>query len=393
MVQILPEEGNVFGRLGKGLGQGISQQLPKEIERGRLASGLSGLAQQTGNPVFNQIAQLQSIPGISENPQLMQSLLPYLQGQGGLQEARKGPPPGTAASQPSSGSGLGGGMPGTAEESPRLAGTTEGLQQRALELNRLYPVRFPNIEAATAQAEKEFGRQEDLLAKTGSEYDTMLEKYLQKQGGRTFADVFGTQQDAFKKQAEEAVLSGKMTDKQAARHFGQQALNFAETRQRLKNIGVFSEGSRAGKTESFGQIRDEYKKLGRLKEFRDDLRTFQGLSKGASSYLAYPSENVGIGKAIKEATSAGSKIKGIFADQKIAEKVAKNITPQDSLQSISFRMKENGLNPQKFMSDMNRLYNEGKVQLTEQQAKELQDPIDERGNLNDLYYFAFGGVK
>lgn len=393
MVQILPEEGNVFGRLGKGLGQGLAQQLPKEMERGRLASGLSSLAQQTGNPVFGQIAQLHSIPGISENPQLMQTLLPYLQGQGGLQEARKGAPPGTAAAQPSAGAGLGGGLPGTTQETSRLTGTTEGLQQRALELNRLYPVRFPNIEAATAQAEKEFGRQEDLLAKTGTEYDKMLETYLQKQGGRTFADVFGTQQDSFKKQAEEAVLSGQMTDKQAARHYGQQALDFAQTRQRLKNIGIFSEGSRGGKKESFGHIRDEYKKLGRLREFRDDLRTFQGLSKGASSYLAYPSDNAGIGKAIKEATSSASKIKGIFSDQKIADKVAKNITPDDSLQAISYRMKEKGLNPQKFMSDMNRLYSEGKVQLTAEQAKELQDPIDERGNLNDLYYFAFGGVK
>lgn len=59
-------------RLGTGIGQGLSEQIPKEIERGRLASGLKQFEQDASglNPM-QQLARLSSIPGIT--PQMIQS--------------------------------------------------------------------------------------------------------------------------------------------------------------------------------------------------------------------------------------------------------------------------------------------------------------------------------
>lgn len=65
------KQANIFGRIGTGIGQGLSEQLPKEIERGRLASGLNNLSKQEGLSPFQQFAGLASTPGIT--PQMIQS--------------------------------------------------------------------------------------------------------------------------------------------------------------------------------------------------------------------------------------------------------------------------------------------------------------------------------
>ena len=46
MVQVIDTGGSVAGRIGKGFGQGLAEQLPKEIEKYRLSSGLNKLGKQ-----------------------------------------------------------------------------------------------------------------------------------------------------------------------------------------------------------------------------------------------------------------------------------------------------------------------------------------------------------
>ena len=66
------KQGDLFGRIGTGFGQGLSDQLPKEMERGRLASGLQQFEQDSAklSPI-QQLARLSAIPGIT--PQMIQS--------------------------------------------------------------------------------------------------------------------------------------------------------------------------------------------------------------------------------------------------------------------------------------------------------------------------------
>lgn len=66
------QPGSIFGRIGSGVGKGLAEQLPKEIERGRLASGLKNFEQQHQNlNPMQQLARLSAIPGIT--PQMIQS--------------------------------------------------------------------------------------------------------------------------------------------------------------------------------------------------------------------------------------------------------------------------------------------------------------------------------
>lgn len=63
--------GNIFGRIGTGIGKGLAEQLPKEIERGRLSAGLKELEGQKDLSPFQQFSRLAAIPGIT--PQMIQS--------------------------------------------------------------------------------------------------------------------------------------------------------------------------------------------------------------------------------------------------------------------------------------------------------------------------------
>ena len=40
---------NIFGRIGSGIGQGLAETLPKEMERGRLSQGLQQFEKESGN--------------------------------------------------------------------------------------------------------------------------------------------------------------------------------------------------------------------------------------------------------------------------------------------------------------------------------------------------------
>lgn len=63
---------NIFGRIGSGIGQGLAEQVPKEIERHRLASGLKQFEQDADSLTpLQQVARLSAIPGIT--PQTIQS--------------------------------------------------------------------------------------------------------------------------------------------------------------------------------------------------------------------------------------------------------------------------------------------------------------------------------
>ncbi len=66
------QQANIFGRIGSGIGKGLAEQVPKEIERERLSSGLKNLGKNNdGLTPFQRFAELSSIPGIT--PQMIQS--------------------------------------------------------------------------------------------------------------------------------------------------------------------------------------------------------------------------------------------------------------------------------------------------------------------------------
>lgn len=65
------QQASIFGRLGTGIGKGLAEQVPKEIERNRLASGLKALGEQKGLSPFQRFAGAVGVA--HEYPQVIQS--------------------------------------------------------------------------------------------------------------------------------------------------------------------------------------------------------------------------------------------------------------------------------------------------------------------------------
>ena len=66
-------QGSTAGRVGAGIGKGLGEAIPKEVDRYRLSQGLQNLAKngQNLNPL-EAFAQASAIPGIT--PQMIQAL-------------------------------------------------------------------------------------------------------------------------------------------------------------------------------------------------------------------------------------------------------------------------------------------------------------------------------
>lgn len=65
MVQVINQTGGLFGELGKGFGQGLAEQLPKEAERYRLSQGLKALENEPNLSPTQRYGRLLTLPGMT----------------------------------------------------------------------------------------------------------------------------------------------------------------------------------------------------------------------------------------------------------------------------------------------------------------------------------------
>lgn len=145
MVQKI-SQGDIFGRIGTGFGQGLADQLPKEIERNRLSSGLAQFEQDYQNlSPMQQMARLSSIPGIT--PQMLSSM-GELAKQGNLRSAYERAAgmgePGMRRDQPPPGYQWGQMEGRTYEEGPY--DQRGGIPQEGEEAPRRIPKKSPNVD-------------------------------------------------------------------------------------------------------------------------------------------------------------------------------------------------------------------------------------------------------
>ena len=75
------QQASIFGRVGSGIGKGLAEQVPKEIERSRLSSGLESLSKEGTNlSPFQQYSRLLALPGMT--PQGLQGASDLLRMEG-----------------------------------------------------------------------------------------------------------------------------------------------------------------------------------------------------------------------------------------------------------------------------------------------------------------------
>src|SRR5258706_6152633 len=76
------KQGNIFGRIGTEIGKGLSESIPKEVERNRLSAGLKELNEQKDLSPQEYFTKALSVPGLIDRPQAIQSLAELAKQQG-----------------------------------------------------------------------------------------------------------------------------------------------------------------------------------------------------------------------------------------------------------------------------------------------------------------------
>ncbi len=293
MVQELTTKPNMFGRLGMGLARGLSETVPKEVERQRLSSGLQQFEQDSGNlSPMQQLARLSAIPGIT--PQMIQSfgelgkqqgmrnslrggsgqgseLMPGAPGKEGMQDPRvmaamqqmgmggqenQGQMPQQQRSIPS-------GFNDRTEQAKAQHGATENPlgekylpaeplnqdQRNALELRLSDKFPDASYEEVRRMADaEEVRRQEnpkawqeknDYITKRENDAEKILENQLetalQKEGKDLYRDISGdTLLDLKKAMNNDLATDPSITPKQAAEKWRLKARDFVESKNKLK---------------------------------------------------------------------------------------------------------------------------------------------------------------
>lgn len=339
------KQGNIFGRLGTGIGQGLAEQIPKEIERNRLAAGLKEFEQshQDLSPM-QQMARLSSIPGVT--PQMIQTFgeLAQRQNLSNAYMRRAGVQPGVPVPQNSSQE-LKNIQFGQTKPYPSVQvfnqqqPVSEGAQRedqkqenqvsqpQSVQINpldqRLQPIApwsedqvatsnarylgmgFTPQEAdqLTRQAEQRsidekrtFQEQQKYLESQQSEVAkdlrASIETRLQKQGTELYNDITGNQLANMEREADrDLVLNPNLTKKDIVENWSKKALELAKTNSQFNALARTTGPEALLKGDEILRkltaYRDIYKNSGNSEEYQKELMAKFNLSPQGSAAIAF----------------------------------------------------------------------------------------------------------
>lgn len=409
------EQGDIFGRIGKAIGEGAGEQLG----RSRVASALKP---EEGKP-FNPLDTTQRLIRAGASPSEISSYLPLLQ----QEQARKEAFPQAQAENVASGI-----QPVTTEQdqvSPisagkafqPLQGTTQALETRARELMINQPSLYRDPLKAMEKAQSEYTNQQGILQKAETEFEKVLAKKLQKAGKDVDSDIIGDMQHDYLRNVQALAATGKESSEKAVDAETTKLLNFAKARTALKGLttpALFG-GEVKGKEglKKLDAIRKEYADTDQLELFSNDLISKAGLSTPVANYLAFPvKRNKEINNYAQESRNRpqfaplqGALVQGLReksdrsfmnrnkgtkrTEEEIGDFVSDHLSDNDSLNSIALTFKGRGYDPQKIIDSIQENWNSGKVRLNKRQQRELETRGSFRPTMRDISYFAGNGLN
>lgn len=387
MVQSI-EQYDLFGKIGKSLGTGLSEQLPKEIDRTRLAKGLQELRQQgqQGMNPFDAAVKIFSLPGL--RPEVAATLMPLFQQellrQQGQQQATQGdtstqgkpqfsgataqgmPSPISSEAEPFVGTGKQASIP-----SPYLS--FDQKQRKALNLMAQNPTLYPDQSTAMNAVDKDEQAGITRYNEIGSLFDTRLTDYLQKENkSGAWENIPEEYLDKFRQQAYVKTLKGNVSPEDAAREEAQDALQFSKVREEFKGKNFFNKTSR-GHKKSYLDSLPSYEKYGAKELFVQDLKNYHSVSEPVAKALAYPLSG-DMKKSISKYRNIDFVKNSTRPENEVVSeinKIVENISPDDSLNTIMLNLKSKGFDDNIFIDTVKKLYASDKLNLTKQQKNEL----------------------
>lgn len=420
MVQVIsdPYSGNVFGRIGKGLGQGLSEQLPKEIERGRLSKGLKTLSEKAKNEKLSPLdifTEAAGIPGIT--PQHLYTMAPILNQQVQKQNflsRGKGVPGQTPDQMTNQGNGqIAKGpstlaLPTAAEDSgfaspSQIADYKKGLMQEP---------DFPTINALAKEYLNEGITQDPNEANKLALQEIQTNRQAQQQkieafkndfggdkgrfalelqrgplGGESFSAVAGEIQQALLDQGEYLMNKQGLTPEEASLQMSNIAKELGKTTNKTLDTGSFENmfKSRQAKITDLKSQKKDFEKYGFGEQFDDIAASALGITPLEAANVLSPLKN----KEIENVIAGTKKVKQKSTENNIQpatlDKIIKSITPKDNLFAIEYLLRDKQLDIQQFKRRIQEMEDAKEIALTPQQKRQMQRSVSE-SFLGDLLF-------
>lgn len=425
MVQI--KQGNIFGRIGEGLGKGIGEQLPEEIQRGRLASGLQDLSQQQGLSPFQQFSGLSSLPGVT--PQMIQSgselLRQQARGQAlaDFQNQKNRPqpspfPPRQTAAEPASN------IPSITQQTP-LEKIQEGyipptIEERDAIAGDAYnanPAFFGNDpQKAIDWANTKIAQEEKIAQAYQTKHGNLnaiqdnVVKRLNDQSKKLETNIPAELYSRIEDEAIQATKSKKeggrgLTEQQAMKEYGDKLNDASRDFAKIGEIGNWEITQRPAQTtlRSIKALQNKMEELGETDNFAKKLISESKLSPQMAYGQAEPVNRVpalnGLIKSLPELSrphAGGLKVKPSSAPKKtleIAPRLAKIVSenPKASPLAIAYELDKKGYDAEtwlQYVTDHAR-----DLDLRQRQAEQAATPINLIAPWNDWWLSAFSGLE
>lgn len=395
MVQVIDTGGSVVGRIGKGFGQGLAEQLPKEIERNRLSAGLKKLGDQdfSGKSQLQILGDIAKIPGIT--PEMTNVALSQIQKQNFIN--RKSPNeniPGQqnvglnkTSNQPILESGFASPSQITEYKKTLLQEPSQS-QINDLAKDFLQQNITQNPEHAQVLAKQELNQnrfaQEKKINDAKALANERLDLSLQGGGFGKFKDLPGEIQRDLIDQVGYMVGNQGLSPEQAAEKIEKIGLDLGKARNNLKDTGSFWNMFRPSskKITELKSQREEYEKYGWGELFDDMAASELGITPLQTAHVLDPLKNSRIqshiGKLKQSHEFGGKKI-----DDKKMDEIVRQITPRDSLYSIEYLLRDKGISLDQFTQRVHDLQSKKEISLTDQQKRQLKRAVSNefRGDL------------
>jgi len=403
-------QGNVFGRIGQHFGNTLAEQFPKELERGRLASGLRQLEQEKNLSPMQFYTRAISLPGVT--PQMVESLATLAKEQNIRQAyqgiGRKGEQrPAQEVRRPE--------QPRNdefaAQNAPNIKNenvppqTIEGAEKNPLReeaiprtpwdfkrkiqaMNENWEdnpglTREENERLVTDQESRELARpaaeqaidtyQKAQRQELQTAINDKLALKLQKDKEGLFQDLTGEYLDNLYRGAERDLRTSKNKNVEDIAHkWSEKGLNLAKTKTELDrqkaDENIFS--VIANKNEYRNKLKEAQKifaEANNLEEFHKILQNDFNLSNQGSASIAYP-----LTPEVKKIIDSTKFKPNVHDSREKAIQIEKAIRPQDSLQAIAWhlRQKDPFFNQNEFFDQLRE--DRDFLGLTETQSRELR---------------------
>lgn len=398
MVQTI-KQGNIFGRVGSGIGRGLAEQLPKEVERGRLQYGLQSLENEQANrqqnkqsPLtpFQQFTRYAALPGMT--PQMQQTTGDLLRQQAYLD----------AVKNQYSGSGKDNGYSPTPEERdfrpkgeiPTLAtpeDTTQSYKNykpptiqeqnaNAHENFKKYPARYNfNFKEAQEEQNQITQRNRDIQQAHKDQEKTAVDKEAQiKQALSAEIDKLGLNSipPKAKQKFEEKILQSMLpvseegqglTQEQAVK---QHSKEMDQADRNYKDLGSLSAWSPADFNRRANALQKEFASRGEQQQMMDQMISDYQVDPLYAAHKAYPIKNGEIKTLNKlpNAINAG----GVNLNNSDYARMKKEMGKTHSPLSIAYELERKRQNPSAWL----KYLDDHKDDLEVWQADQLNKNID-----------------